>query len=201
MKLKNLLGCLVPVLLAFLVVPRTGRAQMVQKNYNGIGSMYATTPGQTEIGFAPPGYTGGVAQTAGAIGEAIASVIPSGSSVSVTTATPVNITSIALTPGVWELSWTAFIQPAASTNVTIMQAGVGTTTGTLPLTTLTTDLPLGSIVQAAAVPGSGTIPISLTSGTIRVNITANTTYYLVTSDTFTVSTLTAYGWIAGRRMR
>lgn len=199
MKLKTLF---VPILaLLGFFAAALAPAQMVQVNYNGIGQMYAGNPGQTEIGWLSPGYTGGAAQAVGKIGEVLSSVVISSSAVSVTTATPVNITTLALTAGDWEISWSAFIQPAAGTAVTIMQAGVGTTTATLPALTLATPLPYASFVQASATPGSGTIPISLTSGSIQINISAATTYYLVTSDTFSASTLTAFGWIKARRIR
>lgn len=197
MKLRNF----ILVSLAALLSGVLASAQMVQRNFNGIGYMYANTPGVTEIGWAPNGYTGGVAAGTGGVGEVLSSVIISSSAVSVTSATPVNITTLALTAGDWELSWTAFIQPAAGTAVTIMQAGIGTATATLPVLTLATPLAFGSFVQASATPGSGTIPISLSSGSIQVNISSTTTYYLVTSDTFSASTLTAYGWLKARRVR
>lgn len=196
MKTKSLF-----VLVFALLFAALAPAQMVQVNYNGVGQMYAGNPGQTEIGWLSPGYTAGVAQSAGKIGEVISSVVPSGSAVSVTTATPVNITTITLTPGDWQVSWTAYIQPAAGTAVTILQAGLGTTTATLPLLTSTSPLAFASWVQASATPGSGTIPLTLTSGVVQINISVSTTYYLVTSDTFSASTLTAYGWAAARRIR
>lgn len=153
MKTKSLFVSLIALLFAALAP-----AQMVQVNYNGVGQMYAGNPGQTEIGWLSPGYTAGVAQSAGKIGEVISSVVPSGSAVSVTTAT-------------------------------------------LPLLTSTSPLAFASWVQASATPGSGTIPLTLTSGVVQINISVSTTYYLVTSDTFSASTLTAYGWCAARRIR
>lgn len=53
MKIKNLLGFALVSLLLALFFGAVGHAQMIQRNYNGVGIIYANTPGVTEIGTAP----------------------------------------------------------------------------------------------------------------------------------------------------
>lgn len=136
------------------------------------------------------------AGAAGYIGEYISSVIVSGSAISVTTATPVNLTSISLTAGDWDVSCNVAFSPAGTTNVTQTVASLSTTTGTLDNSTP------GRFTYnnyPAFVPGSSSMT-SLVSP-YRFSLSATTTIFLVVRANFTVSTMTAFGIISARRMR
>lgn len=177
-------------------------AQQQWNNAYGQGQAYASTPGGVyTIGWAPPGYTGGAAQTAGCIGEVISSVVPSGSAVSLTTATGANVTSVSLTAGDWEVDCICYVQGTGTTSYTILQAGLNTTSATLPALTSTTPIAYVSIAEPATVPAQSAIPQSLSPTTIQINVSTTTTVYLVTNCTFSASTASAYGWVRARRIR
>lgn len=134
------------------------------------------------------------------LGALVTSSIPVGSAVSLTTATPANITSISLTPGDWDIVGFVDFNPAATTSVTNLTASVSLTSATVSGQTggsgLGTD-PTAIVNQAAAVPagvvGVGTSPV-------RLSITKTTTVYLVAQATFTVSTMSAYGTLRANRV-
>ena len=132
---------------------------------------------------------------AGKIGEYIEGVLASGSALSVTSATPLDIISISLTAGDWEVSGAVIFTPDATTSITLWACGPSDTSATFD-----TDLAKGArIALGATVPGIP--PTILNFSPIRFSLAATTTIYLVARAIFTVSTLTAYGTIRARRMR
>lgn len=138
---------------------------------------------------------------AGDVGEYIQATVAVGSAVSITTATPVNITSIILTAGDWDLDGIIDFLPAASTSVTQFNASISVTTGTLSTQPGGSGVsPDATVVfnQAAAVPAA---LVAFPTATVRLTVSATTTVYLVAQATFTVSTMTGYGTIRARRMR
>jgi hypothetical protein len=134
------------------------------------------------------------------LGTLVTSSIPSGSAVSLTTATPANVTSITLSPGDWDISGVLDFNPAATTSVTNVTASVSLTSATLSGQTggngLGTD-PTMAWNQAASVP-AGVMALEVPA--VRLSITKTTTVYLVAQATFTVSTMTAYGTIRANRV-
>ncbi len=130
--------------------------------------------------------------TAGHIGEYVSSLIAVGSAVSLTTATPANVTSISLTAGDWDVEGNINFTETTAT-VTARSGGVTSTTATIP-----TD---GSEVYN----GSQTVVItsinSITSSRKRFSLSGTTTVYLVTSATFSAGTVAAFGSITARRVR
>lgn len=180
-------------------------AQMIERNYNGVGTMYANTPGVTEIGTAPNGYTGGAAQSTGAIGEVLTAGTASGSAITVTTtATSYNVLAapLSLTAGDWEVDWCVYVfAGSGSTSFTVLQGGVSGTSATLPVLTAATPVAYGSEITAASVPAQTTVPQTLSSGSVQINVSATTSEYLVVQCTFTSTSPTASGWIKARRIR
>lgn len=138
---------------------------------------------------------------AGNIGEFVTATVASGSAVSLTTATSANVTSISLTAGDWDVSGQVVHNAAATTSITLLQIGISAASATLPTQAggsgIGTD-PLSMWRQAAGVP-AGALTTSV--GPVRVSLSGTTTIYLVAADTFTVSTMTAYGTIRARRIR
>lgn len=139
---------------------------------------------------------------AGQVGEFVTATIASGAAVSLVTATAKNVTSIALTPGDWDIDGTIDYLPAATTSITQLNSSVSLTTNTLGTqpggSGLATD-PTATQSMPAQVPGANVN--ALTSPSTRLSVAANTTVYLVAQATFTVSTLTAYGTLRARRVR
>lgn len=143
-------------------------------------------------------YNAGIGPAgAGQLGELITSTVASGSPVSIaSTGATVNITSISLTAGDWDVEGMVCFAPAASTSITLM-AGMITATSATFVTP-----PAGghfNMFSAALVPGAN-FP-SFPVGRTVVNISATTPIYLIATANFTVSTIGAFGTISARRVR
>ncbi|MCK1367626.1 hypothetical protein [Bradyrhizobium sp. 62] len=128
--------------------------------------------------------------TAGNIGELITSTVARATNTSLTSATPKDITTISLTAGDWEVSGSAGF--AHGTSATILQAGVSTTTATLPT------FDSGARVQLIASFAAGDDLLSVPAS--RLSLNATTTVFLVMQATFT-GTTTIYGTLRARRVR
>lgn len=135
--------------------------------------------------------------SAGNVGEIIESKILSGSATSLVTSTSKNVTSISLTPGDWEVYGVIYFVPAATTNVVMLFSSIAVTTNTLDTTSGAFD---ATSYGTGQVPGTTPNPAAHV-GPIRLSLSATTTYYLVANAQFSVSTLTAYGYIKARRVR
>lgn len=135
------------------------------------------------------------AAAAGNVGEIISSSVESGSAVSLVTATAKTITSIALTPGDWDLQGVVHYDFGATTNVAGVISSISGTTDTYDLTA----------DRCNSDPRSSTpsnlVPLSCPITRRRVSIAVNTTYYLVAWSNFGTSTCTAHGHISARRVR
>jgi hypothetical protein len=107
-----------------------------------------------------------------------------------TTATPLNITSITLTAGDWDV-WANLNLSAGSATVTALAGGLSTTTGTLP--TDGTECHDGQQSTTTSFKGTITIPPK------PVNVSSSTPVYLVASGTFSAGNLLGYGAMYARR--
>jgi hypothetical protein len=141
-----------------------------------------------------PGTSTSDNATAGNIGELIESSIASGSAVSMTTATPANITSISLTAGDWDVWGNVWITLNGGTTTTQLVGAINTTSATLP-----TAPGAGAYTQL----NTGTVgqPWGWPAGQRRISISGTTTVYLVGQASFSGSTLSMYGYIGARRVR
>src|SRR5579863_4104971 len=111
-------------------------AQQVWPSQAGIDTLHILTVGGTVVGGIDPngailGTSGTAAAAAGSVGEIIRSTIPSGSAVALTTATPANVTSVALTPGDWDVWGVVDFNPAGTTSITQLISSMSLTTATL----------------------------------------------------------------------
>lgn len=128
-------------------------------------------------------------------GDYVAATLASGSAVSVTTATPINVTSQSLSQGDWECRASIARVVGASTSFTKLSGSLGTTTGALVADG--TDAS-SYFATAANVMAAGT---NTKIGPARFSLAATSTIFLVVQDTFSVSTDTAFGQIECRRVR
>jgi len=137
------------------------------------------------------GKATGAAAAAGEIGEIMTSTIAVGSAVSLTTATPANITSLPLTAGAWEIRAVPDANLGAAT-ITDFQAGISPTTATFGAqdTSIKTPLALTAHTDAYGFP----------CPTVIVNLAAPTTYYLVASATFSAGAVGGFGTLEARRI-
>jgi len=129
-------------------------------------------------------------------GDYIASAVVAGSAVSLTTNTAANITTVSLSQGDWECRGLVSRTLGGTTSVTVLSAGIGTTTATIPTqgTNAVTNTQTAANVMGATGQDSQV-------GPARFSLAATTTVYLVAKDTFTVSTDAGYGELACRRIR
>ncbi len=136
------------------------------------------------------GQSTNIPPATGALGQQIRSAVASGSAVSLTTATPTNITSISLTAGIWDVSCVGVITgtlTGVQTNVSI----------SLTSATLGTN---GDNNILAPTVSSATSDFGLSIPSYRVSLSTTTSVFLVMQSTFTIGTAAGYGRISGTRV-
>ena len=133
------------------------------------------------------GRTDGVAAAAGVVGEVLSAV--TSAAVSVTSGTPLNVLSLSLPAGEYELESALLV--TNSGNVTALSFGVSSTSAVLP----SNWYDLYSITTTLAAGNSSRQGMSR-----RLRLSATTTVYLVAQATFT-GTCTAQGYIRAMRVR
>ena len=136
------------------------------------------------------GVIDGSSAAAGKLGEYVVAN-PSGQAV--TTNTPLNVGSISLTAGDWDVTGVINFNCATTTSVTLLQACSNNTSATMTSVGV-------SQVYSAFVPGNGN-SLNFALPTVRYSLTTTTTIYLVANATFTISTMTSGGQLRARRVR
>jgi hypothetical protein len=134
--------------------------------------------------------------SAGHVGEYISSSVLVGSSISITSATPTNITSISLTAGDWDVSASVYFNTATSTVVNNQYGYINNVSATAPTAAASNNV-AGAQYQTALTGISNNLMI----GPVRISINTTTIIYVGVLSTFTTSTTTAYGFIGARRIR
>lgn len=127
---------------------------------------------------------------AGSVGEIITA---SATAVGLSNGTGVNVTSVLLTAGDWDVHANVLVTPNGSTPTTQILAGISTISATLPVTSDSS--------YVAAFDFSTAEPISVNPGYKRVSIATSGTYFLVCVANFSTSTCAANGSITARRAR
>lgn len=159
----------------------------------------ATTTGITNLSQPKidgiTGTTGGSAQPAGNVGEVKSVFVLAGAPVSLTTDTPANVASLALTAGNWLICPQVRLHGAASTTFSYYIAGINTTSATQPS---------GNSGQRADA-SDPTFQTVLTDKTVVVpsfttSLSGSATVYLVATVGFAVSTANSYGSIIAVRL-
>lgn len=146
-----------------------------------------------------PGETGAGSATTGNVGERVDSSVLIGSAVSLTTGVTSNVTSISLSAGDWEVSGVVALIAGATTNVTSVFGSIGTTTGTLDVTT--PGRFSNSVFGSSGLVPTGTAAFTQILPPTRFSLSGTTTVFLTARGNFTVSTLSAYGEIHAIRVR
>lgn len=170
-------------------------------NNQTVGGTLGVTGQLNANGLLAPSSTIGIKGTAtndnaqaGSVGEYIKSTVLIGASVSITSATPTNVTSISLTAGDWDVWGNVVAAPGASTVFTQFSAWISTTSATLP--TLPNEGGITSWV------GSTSLPFAISAGRTRIQVASGTvTVFLSTTMIYTSSTPNAYGFVGARRVR
>jgi hypothetical protein len=135
------------------------------------------------------GVVDGSNAAAGQIGEVISSSVLA-SATAMTTTAPVDITSIILTPGDWDVWGNIVTSPAGTTTTSYLEGSISTTG------------PEDATAELALqVSGSAGIPLAYPLPYKRVNITSGATAYLVGRVDFAIAAMHAGGSIYARRAR
>jgi hypothetical protein len=133
------------------------------------------------------------APAAGFLGEQIRSAVASGSAVNVPNNTGINITSINLTAGIWDITGVVQFVAAAGTVCTNYSYSINSVSATLG----TAGDNFLSLISAG---GLTSYSPSFSLPAFRVTLSATTTYYLVVAATIATSTMSAYGRISATRV-
>jgi hypothetical protein len=140
------------------------------------------------------GVSNGSDAAAGQVGEYVSSTRTQGAAIGMTSSVALNVTSISLTAGDWDVSGVAATANPGSTVTSVASASISTTSGTMAVA------PDGGYVQFAPGSNPGTAQL-LATGTTRISVSGLTTVYLVINCAFSVSTLNTYGILRARRIR
>lgn len=132
---------------------------------------------------------------AGQVGELIPSTVLVGSAVSMTTSTPVNITSISLTAGDWDVWGNVAFAPAGTTTVSLIAGWISTTSAAIP--TAPNEGAMSQLLLTFQTGQTQIVPI----GMKRISLAGTTTIYLSAVSGFAISTMQGYGYIGARRVR
>lgn len=137
----------------------------------------------------------------GNVGEFLTTTVASGSAIAETTATPVDVCTLALTPGDWDVS-AVVDRTLTGTTATIYGAGISLTLNTLPTQAGGSGLGTDALVTQAATFGTTVTGVGSTViPPVRVSLAANTTLHLVAGDTFSAGSVAVFGTIRARRVR
>lgn len=131
---------------------------------------------------------------AGYLGEYKTTTVATGSSQSLTSPNALNVTSVSLTAGDWNVWGVVDYTAGGATTFTVMKQGISTTSATIGAQDTFTNLALAGTLAAASDMAQST-PV------VRISLASTTTVYLVAQATFAASTLKAYGTIFARRVR
>ena len=165
------------------------------------GALGAATA--TSLTFSPT--TGGIVGTttndnvsAGTVGELDSTVVLLGSAVSLLTLTPIDVVTLVLQPGDYDVWGELWFDVNAATIVSSIQASINTTTATIA----TVPSENSSNASLPVTLAAGVAPI-MTLGQCRISVATatTTTVYLVVNAAFSVNTLSGYGKILARRRR
>lgn len=134
-------------------------------------------------------------------GELLTSTLAAGSALSETTATPLNVTSLSVTPGTWDLAGVVD-RTLTGTTATIYNAGISLTTATMPSQAGGSGLGTDPLVNMSATFGTTiTGNFSTAIPSVQLVIAATTTVFLVAADTFSAGTIAVFGTLRARRIK
>jgi hypothetical protein len=162
----------------------TGLSGLLQAN--GGSPVTALAPGQI------PGTATNDNAAAGNVGEVLTATV---SNLALTTATPANVGSVALTAGDWDVRGDVWFNAGGTTVTATARAALSTTSANFPGSG--TDGGDNQVLPNATAGNSPVLPV----GPERYSVAGTTTVYLVCQAAFTTSTLQGNGKITARRVR
>lgn len=184
--------------------PSTGSLEEIYRDsatdnlYIWNGSEYVLTAVPSSVLH---GTTTNDSAAAGIVGEYKSTTVAIGSAVAETTATPVDVATLALTAGDWDVSGT-IDRVLTGTTATQYTAAISPTANTVPAQAGGSGVGADSSVTQDAVFGA-TVTGNYVSivGPVRVSLAADATIHLVAADVFSAGTIGLFGTIRARRVR
>jgi hypothetical protein len=140
------------------------------------------------------GVTDGSNATPGRVGEFLSASVQPGSPIAAVTNVPMDITTLVLTAGDWDLQGQVATLASSGGHIQHMQMWMSQASATVPAVLV------GGFHEVGGIATGGSEQMVLPSGRMRMVVTTSTTVYLSTKVTFTGS-LSAYGFISARRVR
>jgi hypothetical protein len=158
-----------------------------------VAANYAPINNPVFTGSVPlPGVNNASNAAAGVVGEFVSAFLIAANALAMTTATPMNILSLPLSPGDWDVQGNGLFTGSALP--TAFSVWLNTVSAALP-TASANGMPLRLSPMTMNGPGGGP------TGQLRVNAATTTTVYLSAQGTFPSGTMSGYGAITARRMR
>lgn len=142
-----------------------------------------------------PGTATNDSASAGNVGEFKSTTVLQASAVSLTSTTAVDIATVSLTAGDWDVWAIGYFLPAATTTINYLNASISTATNTANIVAPF----FGQFAGNGIVTNSNITSVAVPP--VRVSLTGTTTYRFVALANFGTSTLTAFGGIYARRVR
>ena len=158
--------------------------------YRASGQVVLPQPLNVSAGIV--GSTTNDTAAGGIVGEVISAAITS--NVALTTAVGINVGSVSLTAGDWDVDGQVQIAPSGS--ITVAGCAINTTSATMPAAANTAS-PMQRLTMAFT---SGATQM-LNTGRGRISLASTTTVYLIATATFASGTVNAQGYISARRRR
>lgn len=131
----------------------------------------------------------------GNVGELITATLASANAISLTSTTPADVLTLALTPGDWSCFAEVARKLAAATSVTQLKTSFSTSADTDGA------IASGTMVQDSTAANVMAADTTRIIGPVRFSLATNTTIHVVADDTFTVDTNAGYGFASCRRVR
>lgn len=173
---------------ATAVITGAGTVKYSNLSFSGTGTIVNVTT-QTASGTIQGSLT--TAPSAGFLGERISSAV---TSVATTSPTPKTITSIALTPGIWDIVAIASSFPTGGTGImSAILVNISTTDNTVVGNT-------GDAVFQISTAAAGAVALTGVVPSFRATLSANATYYLVVENVYTSTTCPTNGRISATRV-
>lgn len=177
---------------------------LINQNFKLVNAGFTTLDGEitTINGELTPGQLPATATNdsagAGKLGEYVSAGVNLAGALSISSGVPLNITSISLTAGDWDVYGIVRSNPSASASIASQWCAISLTSATLPSNSLAPDGV--ALIQNSAGFGASSGQI-LPCGPTRLSLASTTTVYLIGQISILSSTCTAYGFIRARRVR
>lgn len=137
----------------------------------------------------------------GAIGEVKSTTVAIDDKVPETSGTPVDVATLVLTPGDWDVSG-VINRDLAGVTATVYGGAISPAADTMPAQAGGSGVgPDSSVIQAATFGDTVTGNYITAIGPVRVSLAANATIHLVAADTFSAGTIGLFGTLRARRVR